>query len=441
VAKNNAAHKHEPSAKAQNGGSNRWTVMVFMGAGEVEGTQSLVPFLDKDIREIESVITTGGPAAKVNVFLEKRGNGWQSRKWVGVDKDWEAVPATGPGVNGMPILNFVESSLRRAEPKEWDYSLLVLWGHAYQFGFARERTLSGVDAVDFQELARALEKFQGNAQTIMKAAQPPKLDIIGFDSCDIATLELANQLAPYAKYLIGSQIGVPLPGWPYDEILARLLEPLGKTPIYPAQFGSFTVRKYCEAYSEKLASAVGDAEPPASKDKPLPVSLTLLDLERAPEAFDAAEHLAIAIARACADDEAELAGVVGDFRSSQTIAGKPFIDVADFCVNLSRNSGYEEVKQCAATLGDILIRPTHNGAQSASNGHGSNGQGPIRGSLVSDHARNAHQTAKLHGVSLYAPHILGADFDWRTTRFWYNKFDDAGETFWGRLVHVLAELS
>ena len=38
-------------------------------------------------------------------------------------------------------------------------------------------------------------------------APQAKLDILAFDACDLATVEMACQLEPFAKYLLGSQIG------------------------------------------------------------------------------------------------------------------------------------------------------------------------------------------------------------------------------------------
>ena len=77
---------------------------------------------------------------------------------------------------------------------------------------------------------------------------------------------------------MASQIGIPIPGWPYDRILYRLRHPIGRLMV-PAEFGSWVVRRFCESYT---ASA--------------PVSLTLLDLNRARELFAYAEFLALTLA-------------------------------------------------------------------------------------------------------------------------------------------------
>lgn len=404
-----------------------WTVMVFMGAGQIEGDADLVPYLKKDILEMESVISSGGPGAQLNVFLEIHGLPGvdPTRQWVGVNgNEREPVPSAGSGVDDKPILDFIDWAIKQAKPRRGDHTLLVLWGHAYRFALGREKTPTGVDALDVGEFAAALQAFQNRARQEygLEPDEIPRLDIVGFDACDISTLELANQLQPFARYLIGSQIGIPLPGWPYDTILERLSNPRDGRPMSPPDFGRFAVRKFCEDYAFKDPDG-----------RTLPVSLTLLDLDRAPEAFDAAEDLAGALATACGDDANELETVIEQFAASQTIEGKPFIDVADFCLNLSRRSDSAPVRLAAARLGNILIRPSLDSPTLAAPEEGA------RGSLIVEHGRNAHQTAKLHGVSLYAPHILGEAYDWRNSRFWYQKFDFTGETYWCRLVHVLSE--
>src|SRR5262249_9118985 len=147
--------------------------------------------------------------------------------------------------HGRALGQFIATSLEEAghnPNKKDDYAMLVLWGHAYDFAFGRERTKDGlIDALDFAELSDVLEKLQE------RFAPGKKLDILAFDACDLATIEMACQLCPYTKYLVGSQIGIPIPGFPYDRILDRARCPIGRT-MGPAEFGSYIVRRFCESY-------------------------------------------------------------------------------------------------------------------------------------------------------------------------------------------------
>lgn len=52
-------------------------------------------------------------------------------------------------------------------------------------------------------------------QAITRLLSKQKLDIIGFDTCIGAQLEICASIAPYADYFIGSQTAAPKQGWDY----------------------------------------------------------------------------------------------------------------------------------------------------------------------------------------------------------------------------------
>lgn len=53
--------------------------------------------------------------------------------------------------------------------------------------------------------------------------QPLKLDIIGFDACLMAMYEVGSVMAPYAHYLLASELLEPGQGWDYSS-LGNLVE-------------------------------------------------------------------------------------------------------------------------------------------------------------------------------------------------------------------------
>jgi hypothetical protein len=223
---------------------------------------------------------------------------------------------------------------------------------------------------------------------------------------------MAVQLAPFSKYLLGSQIGIPIPGWPYDRILDRLWKPLGRL-MGPAEFGSYVVRRFCESYSANSGT----------------VSLTLLDLDRAQELFDIAGRLALVLTFAI-DDDVVRDRIAFSFLESQTAPGKPFVDVADLCFNLMRNSGDPLIAGTARALGDFLISPRPPLAGTSEDGSGR--------PFVVEHGRNASETALLNGISIYAPHVA-PDRNFDNVRTLYDNFVFAQKTLWSGLVHALAQ--
>jgi hypothetical protein len=182
----------------------------------------------------------------------------------------------------------------------------------------------------------------------------------------------------------------------------------------PAELGSYVARRFCEFY--------------AADDRAKPVTMSVLDLQQALGLFDLTEALARRLAIALANDDDEMDLVYRLFLQSRTPDGRPFIDVADFCVHLIRNSSYDDVREAARQLGNLLVSP-----------HPEKTEGSAKGAkkpFIVENCRNSAETAGMNGVSLYAPHVSDNDFQ-RALHF-YEKFLFAQKTLWNELVHGLA---
>lgn len=402
---------------AKTSGNAQWTVMVFMSADPVAGEVSLTQAAKDDIREMAAV----GSGDSLNIYVQVHGIApTPIRGRIDEGTTWqELAPVLAPERDtkgGKALFHFVEYSLRDARHNAVDdehYSMLVMWGHAYDFGIGRVPTASGTpDALDFAELRNVLSEFQQAMRGALQVPIPPRLDIIAFDACDVATVELACELAPYAKYLVGSQVGVPIPGWPYDRILERLRLPYERL-MAPAEFAWWAVRRYCESYASTRT-----------------VSLSALDLQDAERLFNRTHLLAETIIAGIRHDTGFARLLADHFLQSVTAADKPYIDVADLCLNLARGSGEPMVTAAARALGDFLVSPSFGVV-----GHSHTGDGRP---FVVAHGRNAVDTAKLNGISLYAPHVAPSH-DFAAVRSRYNSFRLASTTRWSQLVHALAE--
>jgi len=389
----------------------KWTVMVFMGADKVEGTASLREFAKSDLAEMAAV----GSGGSLEIFVQVHGLADTPLRGRILHNESTLSPVTANEADprgGIALQHFIASSLAQAghdprNPKH--YSMLVLWGHAYDFAIGRARRPDGtIDALDFAELSDVLHRLQRQF-----GAENAKLDILGFDACDVATVELACQLEPFAKYLVGSQVGVPLPGWPYDRVLDRLRHPYGR-PMSPPEFGIYAVRRFCESYASDR-----------------PVSLSLLNLERIGDLFDRTERLADSLAVAMGSADArEWLGYL--FHDSCTAPGRPFVDLADLCLTLVRQSSNTAIGESAQAVGDLLISP----------------QPPLVGMselsagrpFVIENGRNAGFAARLNGVSIYAPNV-STERDYEAVRPLYQNFTFAQRTRWSEVVHSLARLN
>jgi hypothetical protein len=398
----------------------KWTVMVFMGAATINGQAPMIQAAEDDLAEMHFVGSDEKEKdPEFNIFVQvhlgpdqvpRRGRITKQRRpgIAGLDLVPEKEQDT---TNGAALLNFIRSSLSLPYHNVYDTSrrtLLVLWGHAYDFAIGHAPTAEGtIDALDFAELSGVLE-------TLQKEFGLPgaKLDILGCDACDLSTVEMAYQLKPFAQYLLCSEIGVPIPGWPYDRVLYRLRHPVGQ-PMNAVELGTWTVRRFCEAYTADERT----------------VSLTLLDLNRANELLEHTRHLSLVLASAIGDPAAQ-DRIALLFLQSQTAAGSPYVDVADLCWNLVRGSTDARVIDAARKLGDFLIESQV-------------GDGPLAGTrgtqgpFVLEHGRNTCETARLNGISIYAPHVA-PNTDFASRRSLYEHFVFTKETLWSELVHVLA---
>ena len=384
--------------------------MVFMGVDAVGDNAPLDIAADADIAEMEAAWSNSG---FLNIFVQRHENGVARRRHIGVGSWHEVPPEQSQLQGGRALANFVSTSLRAVDHQATDHSMLVLWGHAYDFAVGPSITGSGnVDALEFVELSAVLRDLQNEMWLEYPGEEPPRLNIVAFDACDASTVELACQLSPFAKYLLASQIGVPIPGWPYDRIFERFGDPIGDV-MGPAQGGAYIVRRYCESYTSLR-----------------PVSLSLLDLGRARELFARTEVLATALdlsIRRNGDTRDQVANL---FVRAQTAPNKPYVDVADFCLNLFRESTDAFVIAAAQALGDFLVTSGPEVATLSSEGTGK--------PFIAEWGRNAGSTARLNGVSIYAPHVA-REHDSHAARRIYSQFDFVRQTRWSQLVYALAD--
>jgi hypothetical protein len=371
-----------------------WTVMVLMGADNVGGEKPLAEEAEKDLAEMEDVPFS--TALNIVVQIDRaEGDGGPARYFIGRTGRQELEGADGipdgQGKGGPEILqNFLTWAKQRYPAKHY---MLVLWGHAYRLAFNRDP--QSPDGLDFPQVATVLQNTNeaGN-----------RLDIVAFDSCNVSLLEGAYQLRDVADYLVASQFTDPLPGWPYDVILKRVGGDKDHFtgPEGPKDFGRAIVSQFVRSYEGQKN-----------------VTMTMLELSRVEEIGQRVGDLAIELAIAVNNNRSELEGVRDLFRRSQVPESQPSVDLATFCWHLLNFSSSEKVRIAAASVGDLLLRPSN--------------------PFVAAHGRSDLVVAMLQGVSILAPNVLNLNRETlERLRQDYNAFDLAQNTLWGELVFSLA---
>ncbi len=383
----------------------KWTVMVFMETGALPGQEPLDDEADEDIEEMVAALAAERKEHFLDIIYQRHGPKGTARQYLGPrGGPPEDVTDSWAESSAEALQHFIRWAREQAGHRRQDHAMLVLWGHAHRFAIGARPVPGGVEALAFAELS-----------TLLAPAKVGSLDVIAFDACDASTIEMAVQLQGVAKYLLASQITMPLPGFPYHRIFERVADPIGRL-MGPAELGSWMVRRFCDHYT-------------AGSKRFESVSLTLLDLQQAARVSERTEWLARAISRALPNrEDPEL--VRAQFTLARNIGTVPksFVDVADLCLNLVLNCRDRDVRAAALALGDLLLSPRSTKADQSAKG--------ARRPFVVEHGGNACTTARLNGANLYAPHVTGPGVDTLSLKR-YDQLQFATNA-WRNLVVTLA---
>ena len=236
------------------------TVMVYMIGSDLESedgsaSDDLTEMTKAEMSEnIHLVVQTGGTETwwndvctdgECNRFLIENG---------------DMTPLENLGSVNMTDADTLSDFIKfAAENYPADRYELILWDHGggTMTGFGYDELYEDT-ALTLSALSTAL--YNGGVQ----------FDFIGFDSCLMATAEVAYTVEPYADYLIASEESEPGEGWSYENWLTML----AKDPAVPtAKLGKKLADDFLSAY--------------IFADMP---TLSVLDLRYVPELYAALEN-------------------------------------------------------------------------------------------------------------------------------------------------------
>ena len=192
----------------------KWTVMVY-----ISGDNDLEKYVVKDI-ELELAPT--GSSTKVQVVaLADRGPGydtsrgdWQTTKLYHVTQGMNANSANavadwGERNMGDPqtLIDFVNWTKANYPA---DHYALYFWGHGWSWhpGWVMQDD-TDADTLDYDETKAAIPSLGF-------------IDVVGYDGCNMASIEIMSLWHGHATALTGSQEWVGWDGIEYDVVLAQL---------------------------------------------------------------------------------------------------------------------------------------------------------------------------------------------------------------------------
>lgn len=251
------------------GGAQGWTILVY-GAAD----NDLEPFMLLDLEEMAQGASAGvNIVAQVDRSVDYSADGvlglpnWTTAKRLQVSagaitqlSDLGEIDTADPA----SLASFIEWGVRTYPSA---HTMLVLWDHGGGwggFGVDEQRAAGGARTFALMDLAAITAGISSG----LAAAGLPRLDLIGFDACLMATVEVASSLRPYASYLLASEETEPGHGWNYAALN-------GAASLSPVQLGTRLADGF-QAQAESAQWETGAA-----------ITLSLVDLSRIPDVLTA----------------------------------------------------------------------------------------------------------------------------------------------------------
>ena len=246
-------------AWAEGDGVADWTIMVY-----VAGDNDLEDMAPVNLDQIEGAC----PSDDVNVImLIDTLTLLEGTHWFFVndgDDHWD--PASGtchcdchdiaggcPGELNMgeaaTLEYFVTKSAEFAPAENY---MLVLWDHgASWYGIcwddSSELPDGEADCLQMHEIADALASSCDDLPG-------GKLQILGFDACLMAGIEVAYEFSPYAEYMVAAVTTIPREGWAYEVIVSEMDVMDEPSPL---EVGTLIVDTYIEKFSPCAGGGIG----------------------------------------------------------------------------------------------------------------------------------------------------------------------------------------
>jgi len=422
-----------------------WTIMVYLAADSglanfaVESLKQLSrsasePVGDNDKADVVvvaqfSIDAPGGQEIKRYVF-----DGSIKKGLKGYEKD-PLDERNNPLLSEREALEkFLNWVYEGRDSKKTDYYALILWSHGPELFLQPPLGGNTGDSASLYLTPRDLHDALSKSR--QKRANK-KLEIIGFDACSMSMFEMAYEIKDLAKLMIASQEEVPDASFPYSSIVqlfrqrgadvGALLDSLDatakeserKSVPQPALVQSLQhahqglkngVNEYLDAYQDYIVGKATGMKP---------VTLSILNLTQCDSLKEAIGNLACALLRAKDSDLPRR--LIQARKSSQDYAGGLYVDLHDFCRNLSvqldKTNGddrWEAIRDECRNIQNLLKAPSSSPASTSVS------PTPTPASLIlingavtetGEPLLNDENKTANHGISIYLPYLTNRQFD------------------------------
>ena len=192
--------------------SKPWTMMVYLNGSDLEsgsdaGTIDFQEMLAVSATENVNIIVLTGGANKpgwttIEAFLIENGTETDLNYTANVDEDMG---------NPQNLTNFINWTVTNYPATKY---MLDMWNHGGDIqGYGWDEISGNHLSVPSLRSAIAATDYIQNGN---------KFELIGFDACLMATLEVASTLSQYGEYMVASEEQEPGHGWNYTPIVEAL---------------------------------------------------------------------------------------------------------------------------------------------------------------------------------------------------------------------------
>lgn len=226
----------------QEGGSDSWTVLVYMMGGDRESDRGAFSEKIKDIAKeeypsnVNVLVTTGGSEdwhtrgiySDYTQYLQVMGDG---RLYLASQKG-----ATNTG-ESKTLADFMEWGIK--EYKASNYALIIAGeGGGFSYGIGCDERYED-DCLTVEELSYAL------------SSALEKFELVGLDASLMGSVDTATVLAPYTDYLVAPQDVQDTDEWDYKKFLSYLC-------LNPEVTGDTIGKEICDGYYNRTKRKGGE---------------------------------------------------------------------------------------------------------------------------------------------------------------------------------------
>lgn len=233
------ASKHLPKItleEIQHKGKTETLVFVYMAADN-----NLNEFAFRDIEEMSRV----GSNNNLSIIVQYDGlgiEGLTKRLYIGQGRIYEIETLSEKLDFGNPYV-LAEGFLWASQNFPAKHYVVILWNHGAGVLDPFRQETRGVCFGDTYNTYLTNQKLEYALQMITHQLGK-KLDVVGFDACLMAMIEVADYVSLYADYMIASQQVEPGDGWLYS----TALQPLADGDVSIKEFVKHAVKSYRESY-------------------------------------------------------------------------------------------------------------------------------------------------------------------------------------------------